>query len=106
MMNWIKENYFITLFLGLSVVFLTTFVISNTISTEQQHQIKIEHGDSLWELANKFAEDEPKEVWIKNVMVMNDLQTAHIRAGETLIIPEIRDNFHFDHGTEIASDSN
>lgn len=105
-MNWMKENYFITLFLGLSFAFLMTIIISNTMSTEQQHQIKIEQGDSLWELADKFATNEPKEVWIKNVMVINNLQTSHIKAGDMLFIPEVKDNFHFDHGTEIASDSN
>ncbi|WP_246097020.1 cell division suppressor protein YneA [Psychrobacillus soli] len=101
-----KENYFITLFLGLSVAFLMTFIISNTLSTEQQYQIKIEHGDSLWELANKFATNEPKEAWINTVMVMNNLQTSHIKAGDMLVIPEVKEDFHLDHGTEIASDSN
>ncbi|GGA25137.1 MULTISPECIES: cell division suppressor protein YneA [Psychrobacillus] len=105
-MNWVKENNFITLFLGLCVVFMMTLIISNTLSTEQQSEIKIEHGDSLWELANKFATDEPKEEWINKVMVMNNLQSSHIRVGEVLVIPEIQENFHFDHGTEIASDSN
>ncbi|MFJ8065206.1 LysM peptidoglycan-binding domain-containing protein [Psychrobacillus sp. NPDC096426] len=105
-MNWMKKNYFITLFLGLSVAFFMTLIISNTMSTEQHYQIKIEQGDSLWELANKFAMNEPKEAWIKNVMVMNNLQTSHIKAGDMLVIPEVKDNFHFDHGTEIASDSN
>lgn len=103
-MNWMKENYFITLFLGLSVVFLMTFIISNTLSTEEDYQIRIEQGDSLWKLADKFAVDEPKDAWINKVMAMNNLQTSHIRAGETLVIPEVKVNFHFDNGTEIAGD--
>lgn len=105
-MNWIKKNNFITLFLGLCATFLMMLIISNTLSTEQHDEIKIEQGDSLWELANKFAHDEPKEVWINNVMTMNNLQTSHIKAGDMLVIPEVKDAFHFNHGTEIASDGN
>ncbi|WP_255367971.1 LysM peptidoglycan-binding domain-containing protein [Psychrobacillus sp. OK032] len=101
-----KENYFITLFLGLSVAFMMTLIISHTLSTEQHSEITIENGDSLWGLANRFATDEPKEAWIKKVMVMNNLQSSHIQAGAMLVIPEVKDNFHINHGTEIASDSN
>ncbi|WP_144511273.1 LysM peptidoglycan-binding domain-containing protein [Bacillus sp. FJAT-22090] len=103
-MTWLKENYFITLFLGLSVLFLMTFIISNTFSTEEDYQIRIEQGDSLWKLADKFAEDESKDAWINKVMVMNNLPTSHIKAGETLLIPEVKVNFHFNNGTEMAGD--
>lgn len=103
-MNWMKENYFITLFLGLCIVFFITFIISNTLSTEDDYQIKIEQGDSLWALANKFASEEPTEVWINKVMLMNSLQNAHIKAGDTLVIPVVKDNFHFENGTELAGD--
>ncbi|MEK4485313.1 LysM peptidoglycan-binding domain-containing protein [Psychrobacillus sp. FSL H8-0484] len=103
-MNWMKENYFIALFLGLNIVFMVTILISNTLSTEEDYQIKIEHGDSLWELANKFGADEPKEAWINKVMAMNNLETAQIKAGDTLVIPEVKENYHLDYGTEIAGD--
>ena len=105
MMNWLRENYFIALFLGLSITFIMTVVISNTISTEEDYQIKIEQGDSLWELADKFGSDEHKEVWINKVIVMNNLQSSHIEAGDTLIIPHLKENDYLEFGTEIASDS-
>lgn len=105
MMNWMKENYFITLFLGLSVMFFATFILLNTISTEEDYHIKIEQGDSLWELANTFASEQPKEVWIQKVMAMNNLSTSHIKAGDTIVIPKHKENYIFDHSTEIAGDS-
>lgn len=83
---------------------MVTILISNILSTEEDYQIKIEHGDSLWELANKFGTDEPKEAWINKVMAMNNLQTAHIKAGDTLVIPQVKENYHLNYGTEIAGD--
>ena len=35
-----------------------------------------------------MAQDEDKEVWINEVMVMNNLQGSQIKAGDVLIIPE------------------
>ncbi|WP_313891061.1 LysM peptidoglycan-binding domain-containing protein [Psychrobacillus sp.] len=104
-MKLMKENYFITLFLGLSIIFIMSVVFSNIVSTESEHQIKIENGDSLWSLADKFGSHEPKESWINQVMAMNNLQSSHIEAGEVLIIPEIKETFHFEHETELAGDS-
>ena len=61
MMKLLKENYFITLFVGLSILFILSFIITTINSTEEDYQIKIEHGDSLWSLADKFGQVKHKE---------------------------------------------
>lgn len=104
-MKLLKENIFIALFLGLCITFITSFFVTNTLSTQEEYQLKIEHGDSLWKLADKYGSDESKESWINQVMALNNLQTAHIKTGDVLMIPKVNGEFHLDDGTEIAGNS-
>ncbi|PZX07767.1 LysM domain-containing protein [Psychrobacillus insolitus] len=102
MMKVLKENYFISLFVGLSILFILSFIITTINSTEEDYQIKIEHGDSLWSLADKFGQVKHKDAWINEVMAMNNMKTAHIKVGEVLIVPEVKETFHIKNGTELA----
>lgn len=104
-MTWVKENYFLSLFVACSIAFIMFIIILNSFSTEKSLHINIEQGDSLWELANEYSVKEDKKVWINKVMAMNNLQDAHIKAGETLKIPAEKQNYHFDHQTEIAGET-
>ena len=104
-MTWIKENYFLTLFVACNIAFIMFIIISNSHSTEESLHINIEQGDSLWELAHEYGVNEDKKVWINKVMVMNNLQDGYIKAGEVLKIPAAEDSYHFDHETEIAGDT-
>lgn len=101
-MKVLKENYFISLFVGLSILFILSFVITTINSTEEDYQIKIEYGDSLWSLADKFGQVKHKDAWINEVMAMNNMKTAHIKVGEVLIVPEVKETFHIKNGTELA----
>ncbi|TQR21046.1 cell division suppressor protein YneA [Psychrobacillus vulpis] len=105
-MDILKKNYFLTIFLGLSISFIMTIVIFNTNLEKEDYRITIEHGDSLWTLAEKFGTEEPKESWINQVMTLNNLHSAHIKAGDVLTIPKgKKEQFQFDHKTELAGDS-
>lgn len=104
-MNLFKKNYFLTLFLGLSFIFILANVVFITQSTEEDYQITIEHGDSLWALADKYGTDEQKEAWINQVMKLNNLHTAHIKVGDVLIIPNAAERVHFNHTTELAGNN-
>lgn len=104
-MTWIKENYFLSLFVACNIAFIMFIIISNSFSTDESLHINIEQGDSLWELAHEYGVDEDKNVWINKVMAMNNLQDGQIKAGEVLKIPAAEKSYHFDHETEIAGDT-
>lgn len=104
-MTWIKENYFLSLFVACSIAFIMFIIISNSFSTDESLHINIEQGDSLWELAHEYSMNEDKKVWIKTVMAMNNLQDGHIKAGEVLKIPATEKSYHFNNQTEIAGDT-
>lgn len=104
-MTWMKENYFLTIFVVCSIAFTMFIIVSNSISTNENQHINIEQGDSLWELAQEYGMNEDKQIWIKKVIAMNNLQDGHIKAGEVLKIPTIGKSYHFEHETEIAGDT-
>lgn len=104
-MTWIKENYFLSLFVACSIAFIIFIIISNSFSTDESLHINIEQGDSLWELAHEYGVNEDKKVWINKVIAMNNLKDVHIKAGEVLEIPASEKSYHFDHETEIAGDT-
>lgn len=104
-MTWMKENYFLTIFVACSIAFTMFIIISNSFSTDESQHINIEQGDSLWALAQEYGTNKDKQKWIDNVIAMNNLQDGHIKAGEVIIIPVIEKSYHFNHDTEIAGDT-
>jgi len=104
-MTWMKENYFLTIFVACSIAFTMFIIISNSFSTDESQHINIEQGDSLWELAQEYGVNEDKQMWINKVIAMNNLQDGHIKAGEVLKIPPLEKSYHFEHKTEIAGDT-
>lgn len=103
-MKLLKKNYFLTIFFGLCVLFIVTNIVISTSTQVEDTHITIESGDSLWVLADKFGTDRSKEAWIDEVMKLNSLPTAHIKAGDVLVLPETKHNWKFDNSTELAGD--
>lgn len=103
-MNWVKNNYFLALFLGLNLIFMTTMVISHTITTEEDSHIKIEQGDSLWALATKYGIEDSREEWVSQVIEMNNLYDTSIKAGDVIVVPKVSENLHLNYGTEVAGE--
>jgi hypothetical protein len=104
-MNWVKNNPFISLLIG--VIFSCTlfFVL---IAAEQEiahNEIFIKDGDTLWTLSDKYRGKTPKQDWISEVMVANNLSTQMIHAGDSLVIPNSLDQYAPDQGVEYAGDS-
>ncbi len=104
MKTWLKNNYFIALFLFASISFTIIFSFSHAFSSEEEQVITIEHGDNLWSLANKYATTQSTSEWIDKVIELNQLQTSTIKAGYDLRIPSINDehNYILTNETEIA----
>lgn len=103
-MKLLKKNYFLTIFFGLSMLFIVTNLVISTSTQEETAHITIESGDSLWVLADKFGTDQSKEAWIDEVMKLNSLPTTHIKAGDVLVLPETKQKLEFDNSTELAGD--
>ncbi|MEI4768469.1 LysM peptidoglycan-binding domain-containing protein [Psychrobacillus sp. FJAT-51614] len=104
-MKLLAKNYFLTLFFGLSLTFILSIVIINSQVAEEEYKITVEPGDSLWALADKFKTEKSRDAWINEVMKINNLYTAHIKAGDVLIIPSEKEQFNFENSTELAGDS-
>lgn len=103
-MNIFQKNYFLIIFICLSVSFILSTIIISPRVENNENQIIIKHGDSLWTLADKFGTNKQKESWINQVMHLNNLHTAHIKAGDVLTIP-IDMEMRVDHSNELAGNS-
>ena len=104
LMNWIKNNYFLALFLGLNLIFITTMAITHTVSAEEDYQIQVEQGDSLWGLAKKYGVEDSKEDWVGKVIEMNNLYGTSIKPGDVIVVPTVSENYHLNYGTEVAGE--
>lgn len=50
-------------------------------------RIVVAQGDSIWELAEKYAGDADTETWILDLANLNDLQSSVLIPGQTLLLP-------------------
>lgn len=52
-----------------------------------QHVVTVEHGDSLWTLAQRVAPDnDPRDV-VAQIREINDLSSAGLIPGQQLVLP-------------------
>lgn len=87
---------------GIAVVLVMLFTLSyrallthaNTelenVSYKYYTSVQVEPGDTLWVLADRYADDEhyaSREQYITEVMNMNHLTGEYICAGDYLIVP-------------------
>lgn len=99
-MNFIKNNPFIALLVGVIFSCTLSFVLFIADPEESINEILINDGDTLWMLSDKYGGDMPKQDWISGVMVANNLNTQMIHAGRSLIIP---DSF-YQHNTNLDAE--
>ncbi|WP_203332698.1 cell division suppressor protein YneA [Planococcus beigongshangi] len=104
-MAYIQKNSFVVLFFALILLLSLFTVISHNNEQAQMVQIKIEQGDSLWQLAEEFSGNVPHHEWIDQIMRENGLEAPVITAGQTLKIPEEHLKFVPDQNIKLASDS-
>jgi predicted Zn-dependent protease len=51
------------------------------------HVVTVQAGESLWTMAQRIAPDnDPREV-VANIRDLNDLSSAHLVAGQQLLLP-------------------
>lgn len=61
----------------------------DNVSFKYYTDIEVEYGDSLWSIAEKYADDHysSKLAYIREVKSINHLSCDTIKEGETLVIP-------------------
>ncbi|MBZ5750537.1 cell division suppressor protein YneA [Metabacillus rhizolycopersici] len=91
-----KETMFYILsffFVFLAVAGAITYT-GNHEDLEKFHQVKIEDGDSLWSIADRFYEktDISKQEFVTWVQEKNELQTSIIKPGDFVFVPVKKEN--------------
>lgn len=103
-MNWVKNNSFISLLLGIIFSCTLCFVIFAIEKEESFNEILILEGDTLWTLSDKYRGNTPKQDWITEVMITNNLNTQLILAGDSLLISTSHYQYTTVQGVEYAGD--
>jgi hypothetical protein len=49
--------------------------------------VTVQSGDSLWELADKYAPSQDPRDWIARVITLNDLETVELTPGQQIALP-------------------
>jgi len=100
-MNWFKKNTHISILLGAFLLFAGYLIITDPGDITYT-EIYIEHGDSLWSLAEQYRGKMGTDDWIKLVKAENELHSVKIVAGKSLVIPVVGDKEFPTNSIEIA----
>jgi len=100
-MTWLKKNTHISILLGACLLFAGYLYITDPGDVNYA-EIQIEHGDSLWSLAEQYRGKMSTDDWIKLVKTENELADIKIVAGKSLVIPVLGDQANPIHTIEIA----
>ncbi|WP_240758405.1 LysM peptidoglycan-binding domain-containing protein [Lysinibacillus sp. SGAir0095] len=85
-MNWLQKNtYIVVLFVAFFV--MGAFLLITDKGNTTYEQIEIQHGDTLWTLAEQYRGKMTKQEWIKQVKTENGLTGEHIVAGHAITVP-------------------
>ena len=85
-MNYLQKNsYIVVLFVAFFVMGAFLLITDNGKTTYEQ--IEIEHGDTLWTLAEQYRGKMTIQEWIQQVKAENGLTGEHIVAGHALTVP-------------------
>ncbi|WP_341302045.1 LysM peptidoglycan-binding domain-containing protein [Lysinibacillus sp. FSL H8-0500] len=90
MMTWLKKNTHISILAGACLLFAAYLYMTDPGDISYT-KIQIEHGDSLWSLAEQYRGKMSSDDWIKLVKMENELTDIKIVAGKSLVIPVLGD---------------
>ncbi|HWL23883.1 MAG TPA: LysM peptidoglycan-binding domain-containing protein [Ureibacillus sp.] len=85
-MKWLEKNSYVKV-LFTAFLLIAAYVLITDDGNTTYEQIEVQHGDSLWSLAEKYRGNMPAHEWIKAVKVENNLDGEIIVAGRDLSIP-------------------
>ena len=85
-----------TLFvLSALVIMIATLIFNQSASAVDQapteatafNYVSVMPGESLWQLAETYANGESQQDWVAEVILLNNLQSADLVAGDMLALP-------------------
>jgi len=85
-----------TLFVLSAMALMLTGLVFNqsAVATDQPagtanafNYVSVMPGDTLWDLAQTYAEGKSQQDWIAEVIALNNLQSATLVAGDKLALP-------------------
>lgn len=90
-----NKFYMSIIFIAICTVFgmILLFMYAGE-NTKDYNKVSIKEGDSLWALADKYADESSmnKAQFISWVENENELQDCEVKAGEAIVIPVKQDN--------------
>ena len=102
--NRIKEVILARIFtvaVTFSLIVCLSLLFANKVNADNEtHYYKyyqtytVQNGDSLWKIAGKFAHDESRNEYMKEVMEMNNMYGDYIVAGQKIVIPYYSTEFN------------
>lgn len=101
--DFIKNNSYVLLVVVLCVIF-TVVGIYKAETEVAYEKVTVAEGDTLWAYSIKYANNVPKDKWIKEIVSLNNLSSTTIRVGDELRIPGESGFNHNDIVTHIAGD--
>jgi cell division protein YceG involved in septum cleavage len=71
------------------LIFTQSAVALDQSSTEQTafNYVSVMPGESLWQLAETYANGKSQQDWVAEVILLNNLQSADLVAGDKLALP-------------------
>ena len=93
-MNWLQRNSYVGILFVATLFIVGYFLITDNGNTTYK-DIEIQHGDTLWTLAEQYRGNMEKIDWIEKVKAENNLNNEHIVAGKALTIPVSADQVYF-----------
>ncbi|WP_243291837.1 LysM peptidoglycan-binding domain-containing protein [Bacillus sp. FJAT-47783] len=82
-------TYMISFFVAMSLVVLALIYTGEKEDLSNYHEVTIEHGDSIWSIAERYEEklEMDKINFVKWVEEKNDLRNLVLQPGDTVVIP-------------------
>ncbi len=91
----ITSKFRFTIFTSILILCLFTLIGTltgfNTVSSssfDQYHQVQVYYGDTLWDIAAKYASnDQDIRSVVRDICDVNDISADELIAGQRIIVP-------------------
>lgn len=95
----IISTFTLSIIIVLMLSFHTIITKANTdmdMSFKYYTNIMIEYGDTLWNIADNYIDDEfyqSKQAYVNEVMSINHLQDENVKSGQYIVVPYYASDF-------------